>query len=76
MYHVDKCMILKVMDRFFHHYFICSKLKKNVSSLKALLLRHVHVPVHVLIYMYMYRYLYMHSWTLLNQILTALNANR
>ncbi len=58
MYRFDKCMILKVTDRFLHRYFICSELKKNVASPIALILRHEHVPVHVLMYKYMYRYLY------------------
>jgi hypothetical protein len=34
MYRVDKCMILKVTDRFFHHYFICSEFKHFFQALK------------------------------------------
>jgi hypothetical protein len=40
-------LILKVTDRFFHRYFFVANLKKHVSSPKALISRHVHVPVHV-----------------------------
>ncbi len=66
----DKCMILKVTEQLFHRYFISSEFLKNVSSPKALILRHVHVQVHVLMYTYvhvyvpvhvlMYTYLYMY----------------
>ncbi len=43
MYHFAKCMILKVTERLFHHYFICSKFLKKCSSPKAQILRHVQV---------------------------------
>jgi hypothetical protein len=56
-------MILKVMDRFFHRYFFVANLKKHISSPKALISRHVHVPVHVLMYIYIYRKLYVSTCT-------------
>ncbi len=57
MYRFYKCMILKVTDRFSYRYFICSELKKHVSSSKALILRLVHVPVHQYMNRYLYRYI-------------------
>jgi hypothetical protein len=47
MYRFDKCVILKVLERSFHRYFVCSAFKKNVARPKALILRHVHVQVGV-----------------------------